>query len=120
MKPERSTLSLRNVEGHLMPDELTYQAKLRAAMSGIVSESDVQDVVKQIVAKAKEGNRDAQKMFFDYLIGVKNAPTKISVHNHYPDVSSAGASVEREARAALEKKLAQRRNGHPVVNGDDD
>jgi hypothetical protein len=59
-----------------LPEELTYQSKLRAAMSGVVGESDVTEVVKEIVAKAKTGDRHAQKMFFEYLVGVKNAPTK--------------------------------------------
>ena len=89
-------------------------------MSGALSEADVTDVVKSIVEGAKKGDRNAQKMFFDYLVGVKNAPTKISIHNHYPDATSAGKNVEAEARAALEQKLAARRNGVGVGNGHDD
>jgi plasmid stability protein len=116
-KAGRGTLSIAAIEGKLLPEEVTYQARLRAAMSGIVSESDVQDVVKQIVEGAKQGNAASQKMFFEYLVGVKNAPKKIEVHNHYPDTKSAGRNVEAEAREALQQKLASRRNGHAVGAG---
>jgi nitrogen regulatory protein PII len=61
---QRGTLSIRALEAQqLLPEELTYQSKLRAAMSGVVGESDVTEVVKEIVAKAKTGDRHAQKMF---------------------------------------------------------
>lgn len=111
MKEKRNTLSLRAIEGELLPEEVTYQARLRAAMSGAIAEADVEAVVKQIVDGAKQGDRGAQKMFFEYLLGMKNAPTKISVHNHYPDVNSAGRNVEEEARAMRERTLASKRNG---------
>lgn len=94
MTRKNNELSIAKIEGELMPEEHTYQAQLRAAMSGAVSENDVAEVVKQIVKGAKEGDRQSQKMFFEYLVGVKNAPTKISVHNHFPDVESA-ARAER-------------------------
>jgi hypothetical protein len=122
MTGKRNSLSISSIERQLLPEELTYQSKLRAAMSGAVGESDVTDVVKEIVAKAKTGDRHAQKLFFEYLVGVKNAPTKISVHNHYPDVNSAGTNVEREAREMRDRSLAARRKGSHVaaLNGDDD
>jgi hypothetical protein len=119
-KDGRATLSLAKIEGQLLPEEVTYQSKLRAAMSGAVGEDDVAQVVKQIVDGAKKGDAKAQKMFFEYLVGVKNSPTKISVHNHYPDQATAGRNVEREARAARELTLAARRNGHPVHGGGGD
>jgi hypothetical protein len=115
---KRNSLSISAIEQQLLPEELTYQSKLRAAMSGAVGESDVTDVVKEIVAKAKTGDRQAQKLFFEYIVGVKNAPTKISVHNHYPDVNSAGKNVEREASEMRERTLASRRNGHPIDAGE--
>lgn len=94
---QRGTLSLNAIEGQLMPEEQTYQAKLRAAMAGCVSEADMTDVVKQIVEKAKAGDSKAQKMFFEYIAGVKNAPTKVSIHNHFSDPESA-ARMERVIR----------------------
>ena len=47
----RNTMSLQAIEGKLLPEELTYQAKLRQACFDGVSEQDVADVVKQIVGK---------------------------------------------------------------------
>ena len=103
-KDGRQLMSVRSIEGQLMPEEVTYQARLRAAMSGIVKEADVEEVVKQIVTQAKEGKRDAQKMFFEYLVGVKNSPKKIEVHNHYPDVASA-ARAEKAKRSPLSSRI---------------
>jgi hypothetical protein len=123
-KPKRNALSLRAIEGQLMPEEQTFQARLRQACFDGIKESEVTDVVKQIVTKAKEGDAHSQKLFFDYLLGMKNKPTRIEVHNHYPDVSSAGKKVEEDARAARDRTLAAKRNGSRVEveagNGGDD
>jgi glycerol-3-phosphate cytidylyltransferase-like family protein len=111
---KRGTLSLSAIEGQLLPEELTYQAKLRDAMYGAINEDDVTQMAKVMVAKAKQGDVHAVKWVTDYLVGLKNKPTKVEIHNHYPDVVASGRSVEREAREALNRKLAQRRNGAPV------
>lgn len=58
-------------------------------------------MVKQIVEQAKAGDAKAVKLFLEYIVGVKTAPTKISIHNHFPDVESA-------ARA---EKVSRRLNG---------
>jgi len=96
-KNGRGTLSLVEIEGKLIPEEQTYQAKLRAAMAGCVGESDMTDIVKKIVEKAKAGDEKAQKMFFEYIAGVKSAPTKITVHNHFDDPAAA-ARLEQVMR----------------------
>lgn len=69
-----------------------------------MSEQDVADVVKQVVTKAKAGDPKAQQVFFDYVVGVKNKPTQISIHNHYPE-TTAGSIVEAAARDALAKRM---------------
>lgn len=114
MVNKRNSLSLTAIEGQLLPEEETYQSQLRAAVFNGISESDVSDVVKQIVAKAKAGDAASQKLFFDYLLGAKTKPTQINIHNHYPDVASAGKNVEREAR------LAKRLNGSHSLEQDED
>jgi len=115
MASNRNTLSLTAIEGQLLPEEETYQASLRAAVFNGISETDVADVVKQIVAKAKGGDSHAQKLFFDYLLGAKTKPTQINIHNHYPDVVSAGRKVEADARAARAKRRLS-----PVQDDDED
>lgn len=96
-KKGRGTLSLVEIESKLMPEEQTYQANLRSAMAGAVGEADMVDVVKQIVAKAKAGDAQAQKMFFEYIAGVKSAPTKITINNHFDDPAAA-ARLEQVVR----------------------
>jgi hypothetical protein len=99
---ERRSLSLQAINGNLLPEAETYQSKLRAAMSGCVKPSDVEEIVKGIVERAKKGEPAAVKLLFDYVVGAKNPPTKISIHNHFED-------VETGAQAA--KALSGRING---------
>lgn len=95
---KNNTLSLRAIEGQLMPEEQTFQARLRCAMFDGIKESDVTDVVKQIVEKAKAGDVKAQQMMFDYLLGAKTKPTQVVVNNHFESVEDA-ARVEQRKRA---------------------
>jgi len=99
----RNTLSLTAINGQLLPEAETYQAKLRAAMSGCVKESDIEQIVKGIVERAKNGEPAAVKLLFDYVLGAKNPPSKISIHNHFEDVESA---------AHAEKALTGRNGRH--------
>jgi hypothetical protein len=91
---DRKSLSLTAINGQLLPEEQCYQSKLRAAMSGCVGEADVEAVVKGIVAKAKAGDPAAVKLFFDYVVGAKNPPTKITIHNHFEDVETAAHAAK--------------------------
>lgn len=95
MGKQTGTLKLRAIEGELLPEEETFQAALRAAMFNGISETDVSDVVKGIVAKAKCGDPQSQKLFFDYLLGGKTKPTKIEVHNHFPSVEEAARAEKK-------------------------
>lgn len=53
----------------LVEEQHTAQAKLRAAVFNAVGESDVKDIVKGIVERAKSGDKEATKYFFDYILG---------------------------------------------------
>lgn len=86
---KNNTLVLQAVEGQIVPEEQTFQASLRQAIYDGVSASDVSDVVKQITAKAKAGDTQAQKMFFEYVLGTKNKPSNINVTNNFVDVEQA-------------------------------
>ena len=59
----------------MIPEELTYQAKLRAAMFDAVNPQDITDIVKNRIAKAKEGDKDALKFVTDYLLGANSGFT---------------------------------------------
>ena len=89
-----------------MPEEMTYQSRLRAAASGSVSESDVAEVVAGIVARAKTGDKTAIEQFFRDVLGSGNRPTKI-VNN------LVVADVETGARIA-------KRNGHRFADAEND
>jgi len=62
-----------------LPEEQTYQARLRAAAAGSVSEADVQEIVKGIVERAKTGDKLAIDQFFRQVLGSDSRPT--AVHN---------------------------------------
>lgn len=86
---KNNSLIISAVEGEIMPEEETYQANLRAAVFNGVSETDVKEVVQAIVAKAKAGDTQAQKMMFEYVLGTKTKPTQINVTNHFTNVEQA-------------------------------
>lgn len=88
-------LKLRALEGDLMPEEETYQARLRQAMFNGLSESDVTEVVKQITAKAKAGDPQAVKLFFDYVLGAKAKPTVVNVTNNFASVEDAAEDAKK-------------------------
>lgn len=91
---KNNSLTLRAIEGDLLPEEETYQASLRASIYNAISTSDVADVVKSITEKAKAGDPAAQKLFFDYLLGQKTKPSSITVHNHFTSAEQ-GARISK-------------------------
>ncbi len=93
-RPTRS-LSIKAIEGELLPEPETYQAKLRAAVFDGVSEADVADVVKSITAKAKAGDPQATKLFFDFVLGSKK---QVTVNNFLGSVENA-ARIAKTARS---------------------
>jgi hypothetical protein len=107
-----------------LPEELTYQSKFRKAIAEAVSESDVGDVVKGIVARAKNGDKDAIAHMFNYVLGGAQ-PIKITQNNHYhtepsggdtidldPDAPGYFTEVQRRAELERNKRLTHgRRNG---------
>ena len=86
-----------------LPEEMTYQARLRAAAAGSVSEADVQDVVKGIVERAKEGDKQAIEQLFTHVLGANRAPTKITQNLVVSDVETGARLVKAAARPRLAK-----------------
>jgi hypothetical protein len=91
MSTERKnvSLSLPAMEGELLPEENCYQAQLRAAVYDGVKEADVKAIVEGIVKRAKEGDVQATKIFFDQILGAKVKPTQIVVNNHFDNAEQA-------------------------------
>jgi nitrogen regulatory protein PII len=72
-----------------MPEEQTFQSKLRMAVFDGVSDADVAAVVKSITEKAKAGDPASTRLFFDYVLGAKTKPTQVTVNNHFQNVEQA-------------------------------
>jgi hypothetical protein len=89
MNRKNNSLIISAIDGEIMPEEQTFQASLRQAIFDGVSQADVTGVVKAIMAKAKEGDVQAQKMMFDYILGAKTKPTSINVTNNFQSVEQA-------------------------------
>jgi hypothetical protein len=83
---KNNSLSIRAIEGDLLPEQETYQARLRDAIFDGVSEADVADIVKQITAKAKAGDPQATKLFFNFILGNQK---KVVVNNHFGSTEDA-------------------------------
>ena len=94
MSRKNSTLSLKAIDGELLPEELTYQAQLRASVADHVGRDDIKEIVQGIIKRAKGGDPKAVQQFFDLILGNSTAPTKLTVHNHFSD-------PEQAARASL-------------------
>jgi hypothetical protein len=86
---KNQALSLRAVEGPIVPETQCYQHRLREAMFDGVSASDVTDVVKSIVAAAKKGDAKAQSILLTHIVGTSQKPQPISVTIECPDVGAA-------------------------------
>jgi plasmid stability protein len=95
-------LALADLQQAQMPEEQTYQMRLRAAAAGKVGEADVEEIVAGIVQRAKDGDKHAIDQFFVHVLGVKNAPTKI-VNNLIVQDVETGARV---AKANGQRRLA--------------
>ena len=66
-----------------LAEEQTMQARLRAAVFDGVSEGDVAEVVQGITKRAKDGDPQALKYFFEYVLGGKLAPQNATQNNFY-------------------------------------
>ena len=94
MSTNNKTLTLAAVQGEILPEESCYQTRLRNAVYDGVKESDVKEIIEGIVARAKAGDANAQKLFFDQILGAKTKPTQIVVNNTFASVEQ-GASMSR-------------------------
>ena len=88
-----------------LPEEQTYQARLRAAAAGSVAEADVHEIVKGITERAKKGDKHAIDQFFNLVLAANRAPTRIQN-------TLVVTSVEDAAR------MAKKANGGARINGD--
>lgn len=82
-----------------VPEELTFQSKLRGAVFNAVNESDVKEVVEGIVKRAKAGDRHAITHLFDHVLGGKQ-PVKIIQNNYYEGQPPTGDIVDEESAPA--------------------
>lgn len=105
MSRKNNSLSLKAIDGELLPEELTYQSQIRNAIFEGIAAGDAKEIVQSIVAKAKAGDATAQKLFFDYLAGFATAPTKITVVNQFSSVEDAArhAKSRRPKHAETEE-----------------
>lgn len=96
MSKERNGLALAAISGEIIPEEETYQSRLRKAIYNGVTDDDVKQVIAKIVEGAKSGDAQATRHFFDYVLGAKSKPSNITVHNHFSDVEQ-GARISKKA-----------------------
>lgn len=67
-----------------------WQAELRQAAFNALNASDVKEIVQAIVTKAKQGDPQACKMVFEYLLGGKGSPAAPATHVNNLQVNLAG------------------------------
>lgn len=96
MPRKYDTLSIKAIEGELLPEEQTYQARLRAAIYDGVSEKDVAEIIKGITERAKAGDAASIRLFMDYVLGSKGTK-QVVVNNHFTDVEQGAAIARKKA-----------------------
>lgn len=89
----RRNMILKDLDTIQLPEEQTYQARLRAAIYNGVTEQDVSDVVKCIVSKAKTGDKMAIAQFFEFIVGSK--AQRVTINNSFRSVEEA-AKITRK------------------------
>lgn len=84
------SLKLVNVDETLQKQGqiLDWQASLRQACYDAINDQDIQQIVKNQVAKAKEGDERAIKFIFGTVLGA-NQPVTIHQTNVITDVATA-------------------------------
>lgn len=87
-----------------------------------VKESDVTEVVQKIVERAKEGDGQATKMLFEYVLGGTVRSQSIEQHNHY-HVRGGEKGEAIDAPVGSKERIEQMRrraDANLGVFGDDD
>lgn len=102
------------------PDVPAWQAQLKAAAFDAISESDVQDIVKAMVAKAKTGDANAVKMVFELLLNPK--PTTAIQNNVFVPPAPPPATISHSRPGSSAKILelqARAERGEELHHVDD-
>lgn len=103
-----------------------WQADLRQAAYNALNGDDVKQIVEAIVKKAKQGDPQACKMVFEYLLGGKGSPgapaspstvNNVQVNYTGPTKDSPAAKPIRQAR--LEHLRERASNGEALFHRED-
>ena len=84
-------------------DIATWQAKLRAVVLDVVTEDEIRDVMKAVLARAKAGDLAAARMILAYAIG--NPPKRD------PEPGDAATRARPGSRAKVEALAYRHANG---------
>lgn len=105
----------------LVEEQHTAQAKLRAAVFNAVSESDITEVVKSIVEKAKGGDKIALRYLFDYVLGGRvttAVQNNVYVDQHSEPPATAARPGSAEKIEVLRGRLANGRDLFSTLDND--
>lgn len=101
-----------------------FMAKLRMAMFNGVTEDDVSDLVKSLMQRAKDGDKEATKLVFEYLLGGKAggppAPTKVVNQTiNVTKLPKSTTNALRGSTAKLDVMARRARNGEDLFHPHD-
>jgi len=121
-KPSGSNRSIIAPKQKRVEESQTAQARLRAAVFNGVNESDVKDIVAGIVKRAKAGDKDALKYFFEYILGgqVKTAiQNNMVIEQPQPPQPSEPARSLPGSPEKLDVLRARATRGEAIFGNDD-
>lgn len=97
----------------------SWQARLREAMFDGIKEQDVKDIVASLVQRAKDGDAQATRMVFEYLLGgARGASTVNNVQINAP-LPASPTRHRGGTRGKLSVLAARAANGEQLFRDDD-
>ena len=86
-----------------------WMQKLRAAMFDAVKEAEIKEICEGLVKRAKEGDAQATRMLFEYVLGGSRGPQVVTQNNYTiraPKKRTKALPGETQKLTVLQKRAA--------------
>lgn len=112
----RNGLSIAKLSNGLSATDVpAWQDQLRRAMFDSVKESDITEIVANMVKRAKDGDSQACRMVFEYVMGGNKAPQSVTQNNVLVDARDVEPTTHRPGtRGKLDVMARRAARGEPL------
>lgn len=99
----RNSFALSQLESEQLPEHLTWAAKLRTAAAKAVSETDIAEIIQDVVKRAKAGDDRARRFLFDAVLGTHQPLTLKQVNHYHEEKTGNGAEQKQNGKASMKE-----------------